>query len=376
VVTLALGGGASRYFRNFNWPLAVASVLIAIVGIVCIQSANLRNADAAVELKKQIVYIVVGVGAMFGLSFVDYRIWRRLAPYIYVLNLVLLLIILVAGHRAFGAQRWIALGPVAFQPSEAAKLALAIAIAAVMSRGDYEKWYDLWKPLALIAIPALLVLRQPDLGTTLVLLAILTAQLFLGLPRVQYFLIYAAGAAAIAFATIGTNYILKPFQKARLLVFLNPNADPQGAGYNLNQSLIAVGNGQWIGRGTHKGTQTQLNFVPEHSRDFIFTVLAEEYGFLGAIVLLVLYGVIVWGGIRTMLAASDRFGFLLATGIVAMLTFHVIVNIGMTIGIMPITGIPLPFMSYGGSAILTDFAGIGILLNIYAQKDRHFLGYA
>ena len=170
--------------------------------------------------------------------------------------------------------------------------------------------------------------------------------------------------------------MLKPFQRARLFVFLNPKADPQGAGYNLNQSKIAVGNGEWFGRGLYHGTQTQLNFVPEHSRDFIFTVLAEEWGFAGALTLLGLYAIVLYGGVRSMLAARDRFSFLLAAGLVGMLFFHVLVNLGMTIGVMPITGIPLPFMSYGGSAMLTDFIAMGILLNIYSQKDRGVLGNA
>jgi rod shape determining protein RodA len=175
---------------------------------------------------------------------------------------------------------------------------------------------------------------------------------------------------------IETKYILKPFQKARLLIFLNPKADPQGAGYNLNQSKIAVGSGGWFGRGLHHGTQTQLNFVPEHSTDFIFTVVGEELGFVGTVMLLACYGVLLFGGVIAMISARDRFGFLLASGIVAMFAFHIVVNIGMTIGIMPITGIPLPFLSYGGSAVLTDFAAIGVLLNIYAQKDRGVLGNA
>ncbi len=205
------------------------------------------------------------------------------------------------------------------------------------------------------------------------LLAILTVELFFALPKLGDFGIYVAAMLVVAAGAIGTNAVLKPFQRARLFVFLNPKADPQGTGYNLDQSKIAVGNGEWFGRGLYHGTQTQLNFVPEHSRDFIFTVLAEEWGFAGAALLLTLYAAVLYGGIRTMLAARDRFGFLLSAGLVGMLFFHVLINVGMTIGIMPITGIPLPFMSYGGSAMLTDFAAIGILLNIYSQRDRGML---
>jgi rod shape determining protein RodA len=350
---------------------------LALLGIVAIQSADLHAANPSAEFKKQILYAVVGIGVMLGFARIDYRIWQRWAPWLYGLNLCLLLFILVHGHSALGAQRWISLGPLGtFQPSEFAKLVLAISLAWILCRGEYGHLKEIWRPLALVAVPALLILKQPDLGTTLVVLAILSSQLFFGLESLQDFGIYAASVFAAALVTVGTKIILKPFQKARLLVFLNPKADPQGAGYNLNQSKIAVGNGEWFGRGLHHGTQTQLNFVPEHSRDFIFTVIGEELGFIGSVVLLALYAFVLYGGIASMLAARDRYGFLLATGLVAMLTFHIVVNIGMTIGIMPITGIPLPFLSYGGSAVLTDFAAVGMLLNIYSQRDRDVLGNA
>jgi rod shape determining protein RodA len=377
MAVLTLGSQTRRILRNFNWPLAIAAVVTSLIGIICIQSADLHDgSDAAGEFKKQIVYLALGVPLMLGVATIDYRNWQRWAPALYIVNLLLLLFILRGGHSALGAQRWIQLGPFTFQPSEPAKLILAISIAFVLCRNSYDRIQDLWKPLLAVAIPALLILKQPDLGTSLVILAILSAQLFFGLPKLGDFAIFAMGVLLAGAVAVGTNAILKPFQKARLFVFLNPKADPQGAGYNLNQSKIAVGNGEWFGRGLHHGTQTQLDFVPEHSRDFIFTVIAEEFGFVGAGALVLLYCALFYGGIRTMIVARDRFGFLLATGIVAMFFFHVLVNIGMTVGIMPITGIPLPFMSYGGSAILTDFAAVGVLLNIYSQKDRDVLGNA
>jgi rod shape determining protein RodA len=363
--------------RKFNWALAIPCVLVTLLGVIAIQSADLHSAGAAGEYKKQILYGLLGIAVMVLFSRIDYRNWQRWAPWLYGINLLALAFILIHGHSALGAQRWISLGPLGtFQPSEFAKLVLAISIAWILCKGEYGHLKDTWRPLLMIAVPALLILKQPDLGTTLVLLAILSAQLFFGLQSLQDFFIYIASIFAVALVTVGTKFVLKPFQKARLLVFLNPKADPQGAGYNLNQSKIAVGNGEWFGRGLHHGTQTQLNFVPEHSRDFIFTVVGEELGFVGAVVLVALYGLVLYGGVRAMLAARDRFGFLLATGLVAMLAFHVVVNIGMTIGIMPITGIPLPFMSYGGSAIVTDYAAVGMLLNIYAQRDRDMLGNA
>src|SRR5579862_3840576 len=377
MAVVALGNGTKRYLRNFNWPLAVAGFLIALIGLICVRSAGLHTPGAAGEFQKQILYLPLGILVMICISVVDYRTWQRWAPGLYALNLLLLVFILRGGHSAMGAQRWISLGSLGtFQPSEPAKLAIAIALAAVLCRGTYQNLQELWKPLATVAVPALLILKQPDLGTALVLLAILTVELFFALPKIGDFGIYALGVLVVAAAALGTNAVLKPFQRARLFVFLNPRADPQGAGYNLNQSKIAVGNGEWFGRGLYHGTQTQLNFVPEHSRDFVFTVLAEEWGFAGAFALLALYASVLYGGIRSALAARDRFGFLLAAGLVGMLFFHVLVNLGMTIGIMPITGIPLPFMSYGGSAMLTDFVAFGILLNIYAQRDRDVLGNA
>lgn len=377
MATLTLGSGTKRYLRNFNWPLAIAAVAATVIGIVCISSTGLHNAQDAGESRRQLVYVCVGVAVMIGVSFVDYRNWQRWAPGLYVINLLLLLFILRGGHSALGAQRWISLGPMGtFQPSEPAKLVLAISLAAVLCRGRYDRLQDLWKPLLTVAVPALLILKQPDLGTALVLLAILTVQLFLGLSKLGDFAIYALGVLLVAAVAIGTKAVLKPFQKARLFVFLNPKLDQLGAGYSLNQSKIAVGSGEWFGRGLYHGTQTQLNFVPENSTDFIFTVLAEEWGFLGALVLLVLYLALLYGAVRSMLAARDRFGFLLAGGLVGMFFFHILVNVGMTIGIMPITGIPLPFVSFGGSAILTGFAAIGILLNIHSQRDRDVLGNA
>ena len=351
--------------------LVAACVIVTVAGVIFIHSADLRDPQAAGEFKKQMAYAVLGLALMFGASFLDYHVWQRWAVPIYVLNLLLLAFILVKGHSALGAQRWISLGPLGtFQPSEPAKFSLAVSLAAVLCRGTYTRLRDLWLPLVVVAVPAVLILRQPDLGTTLVVLAILTSELFLGLPKLWHFLVYVGAVSAAAAFTVGTNFVLKPFQRSRLLVFLNPKVDPQGAGWNLNQSKIAVGSGELFGKGLYHGTQTQLNFVPEHSRDFIFTVVGEETGFMGALALVALYAIVLWGGIHAIFSARDRFGYLLAAGLVGMLAFHIVVNIGMTIGIMPITGIPLPFMSYGGSSILTNFVAIGVLLNITMQRDK------
>jgi len=216
----------------------------------------------------------------------------------------------------------------------------------------------------------LLVLKQPDLGTALVLVAIFTAMLFFALPNLAQFAAYATVIVVGAAAAVLSPFFLKGYQRERLLVFLDPRHDPQGAGWSLIQSKIAVGSGELTGKGLFNGTQTQLGFVPEHATDFVFTVIGEEFGFLGAVVLLALYGVLIGMGMLAVSAARDRFGLLVAVGIVAMFAFHVLVNVGMTIGIMPITGIPLPFVSYGGSSLVTCLASAGVLLNVHLQRRR------
>ncbi len=359
------------WYQRFNWVLAGTAVALSLFGVLIIHSADLHSAAAGSEWRKQLIYVSAGVVAMALAASVDYRRWQRAAVWLYVGNLLLLVLVMRGGHSALGAQRWLSLGPLGtFQPSEPAKLVLAIAIATLLARRPVVGRRDIALVLGAVAVYAALILKQPDLGTTLVIGAIVTVELFFGVSKALHFVIYAAASLATAAFVVGTNFVLKPFQRSRLLIFLHPGSDPQGAGWNLNQSKIAVGSGELFGKGLSHGTQTQLNFVPEHSRDFIFTVVGEELGYLGSLGLLCAFGVLLFGGLRAAFDAHDRFGLLLAVGIVAMFAFHIIVNIGMTVGIMPITGIPLPFMSYGGSAILTDFAAIGILLNVQLQRDR------
>jgi rod shape determining protein RodA len=351
--------------------MAATTVVLALCGVLFIHSATLHDPDASGEWRKQLLYVALGIPVMALCAWIDYHRWRRWALWLYAGNLALLVFVMRGGHSALGAQRWISLGPLGtFQPSEPEKLILAIAIATLLARGSTVGWREMALTIGAVAVPALLILKQPDLGTTLVIFAILSAELFFGVSKTWYFAVYAGVIAAAGAFVIGTNFVLKSFQRNRLLVFLHPDADPQGAGWNLNQSKIAVGSGELFGKGLYHGTQTQLNFVPEHSRDFIFTVVGEELGYLGSLGLIGLYAIVLFGALRAMLAARDRFGLLLSVGLVSMLAFHIVVNIGMTIGIMPITGIPLPFMSYGGSAILTDFAAIGMLLNIHLQRDK------
>jgi rod shape determining protein RodA len=364
------------WYTRFNWILAGSCIVLTIVGIVFISSATLHEPYASGEWKSQAIFAVVGIAVMFGVAFIDYHRWQQWALPIYIVTVLLLIFIAIKGHSALGAARWIQIGSFTFQPSEPAKVTIAITVAALLSRGSYRSLVQLLIPLAAVSLPALLILKQPDLGTTLVVGAILTAELAFGLPNIIDFFIYFGTIVAGAAYVLSSDKILKPFQRARLLVFLNPKLDPQGVGYNLNQSKIAVGSGELFGKGLYHGTQTQLNFVPENSRDFIFTAVGEEAGFIGACVLLVLAVAIVGSAMKAVFDAQDRFGLLLSVGLVTMLAFHMVVNIGMTIGIMPVTGIPLPFMSYGGSALITNYIAAGILINVALQKDRLVFGDA
>jgi rod shape determining protein RodA len=350
--------------------MAGTAVVLALYGVVCIHSAGLHDSDASAEWRKQLIFIAIGVVLMALFASIDYHKWQRWAFGLYAANFFLLGLVLVGGRSALGAQRWINIGPVQFQPSEPAKLILAIAIAALVSRTPAVRWREVGIAVLAVAVPALLILKQPDLGTALVIFAILSAELFFGVSKMEYFAAYSLVTIALGAFVVGTKYVLKPFQRNRLLVFLHPEADPQGAGWNLNQSKIAVGSGGLFGKGLFHGTQTQLHFVPESSRDFVFTVIGEELGYVGALGLIALYAIVLFGAVRALLAAGDRFGVLLAAGLIAMFVFHITINIGMTVGIMPVTGIPLPFISYGGTAILTDFAAVGILLNIHVQRDK------
>lgn len=359
------------WFRSFNWLLALLTIAVALGGVVLIHSADLRNPPASTEWQRQLGYVGAGVVLMTLFAAIDYHRWQRWALRLYLLNLVLLAIVMRGGHSALGAQRWISLGPLGtFQPSEPAKLILAIVVAAMLCRTAVVSGKEMLLAIGVVVVPALLVLKQPDIGTALVIFGILAVQLFFGVSRMWLFALFSVASLAVGAFVVGTKYVLRPFQRDRLLVFLHPNDDLQGIGWNLHQAKIAVGSGELFGKGLYKGTQTQLNFVPEHSRDFIFTVVGEELGYVGAVSLIFAYALMLGAASRSMLVARDRFGFLLAAGLVAMLAFHIVVNIGMTIGIMPITGIPLPLLSYGGSAILTDFAAIGILLNIDLQRDK------
>ncbi|MCL6451586.1 MAG: rod shape-determining protein RodA [Acetobacteraceae bacterium] len=370
-----------RLLRNLDFPLPVLVILLMGLGLLLIYSAThstIADTDPAQYLEHQAVWVGVGLLVIVALLLVDYVQLSRWSTLIYAANLVMLGLVLLVGRTALGAQRWLQMGPISLQPSEFAKVGLIITLAATLARKE-GKWrgpLDYLPPLLHVAVPTVLVVMQPDLGTSLVFLAILMGMLLVaGAPPLQLLGLTAGGVAAVALALylhfqVGLPIPLKEYQLQRLIVFLHPDVDALGAGYHLRQSLIAVGSGRWLGKGLFAGAQSQLEFLPQRHTDFVFSVAAEELGFLGAFMVLVLYFLVVWRAVRIGMESKDLFGSLIATGAASMLAFHILVNVGMTIGIMPITGIPLPFLSYGGSALLTNCLLVGLLLSVSMRRRR------
>ena len=361
-----------RWLRRLDYTLIFAAVTIILTSLVIIGSATHINAASAGQfgfVQRQGFFAVLNIALAAFLMNFDYKMLQRYGMKLYWINLVLLLAVMLFGHSALGAQRWIQLGPITIQPSEFSKIIMIVSLAALLEDkvGKLNTFQDL-APIALfVAVPFLLVLKQPDLGTSLVFIAIFLGMVFAAGVSLKLLGIFF-GAGLLASPILW--HFLKDYQKMRILVFLDPNVDPLGSGYHIIQSEIAIGSGQLLGKGLFEGTQSQLDFLPENHTDFIFAVVGEELGFIGALFLLILYLILLWRGIRIAQDASDTFGMLLAVGITSMLAFHVLVNIGMTMGIMPVTGIPLPLMSYGVSALSTNIMAIALLLNIYMKKQR------
>ncbi|MDR5694048.1 MAG: rod shape-determining protein RodA [Armatimonadota bacterium] len=360
-----------KLLKNLDWVLLLATVILVIVGILLVYSAtHMKGDDPWAFVKARLFHLTLGVLAMAFIILIDYHALARQWVLLYVGNLLALLIVLVIGRETQGAQRWISLGFLGtIQPSEFAKVSLIVTLATHLSarRGPYRRLRELVPFLLHAGVPMILIIQQPDLGTALVYLAILFGML------------YAAGAEPrpiLGVAGVGLAlspvlwHFLKDYQRARLLAFLDPLKDPLGAGYAIIQSKIAIGSGQIFGKGYLHGTQTMLQFVPEHHTDFIFTVVGEELGFVGAVVVLFVFLVWLWRGLAISMEARDTLGMLIAVGVTSMMAFHVFVNVGMTIGLMPITGIPLPFLSHGGSALVTALTATGLLLNVWMRRKK------
>src|SRR5580700_8854554 len=356
--------------RDFDWTLLGFVMILSVISVLEIYSATLHTKFHGFQ-KMQILWILGGLAAMFVMSVVDYHRLLSLIYWIYAFCLVSLVAVLAVGTRVMGGKRWIKLpGGIHFQPSEWVKLVLIVLIARYFANlsGRQLSWSDILKAIALVAVPMLLVLKQPDLGTSLTYTPVLLLGLFLGgidMKKGGVLLLIVLLGAGVVWKS---GKILKPYQKARLTSFVNPDDDPRGSGYQIRQSLIAVGDGGVFGRGATKGTQTQGDFLPIPYTDFIFAAFCEEHGFIGAMVVLLLYFLILMRLIQNAQTAADLPGTLIVMGVVAVLIFQIAVNIGMVIGLMPVTGIPLPLMSYGGSSVLFTFLALGMVMNVRMNR--------
>ncbi|MDW7674977.1 MAG: rod shape-determining protein RodA [Bacillota bacterium] len=367
-----------KMLRNLDFIFIITIMVILGLSLVVLSSANLTiPGDPTSFVKKQALWIVIGTIALIVVVSFDYNYIAKYDKYLYILNIVLLLIVLLMGSTNKGATRWIPLGFFDFQPSETAKVIIIITFAKFLAlrQGKLNSFMDLVPCFLFIGFPMLFILAQPDLGTSLVFIAIMFGMLFVAgaNPKVLLLLI-TSGLVVIsillyAHFNFGLWLPLKDYQIMRLIVFIDPYIDELGSGYHMIQSLVAIGSGGLLGKGLYQGSQIQLRFLPEHHTDFIFSVIGEELGFIGGAFLLLAFFVLMYRAIKIALNAKDIFGTLIVIGVVSMLTFQVLVNVGMTIAITPITGLPLPFVSYGGSSMLTNMIALGLVLNVNIRRQ-------
>ncbi|SDE76626.1 rod shape-determining protein RodA [Terriglobus roseus] len=354
-------------YRDFDWTLFGFVMLMSLISVMEIYSATLHTKFHGFHTK-QMMFLGIAVPLMFIVSLIDYHRLLEIAHWAYGISIASLLAVLVVGKKVLGARRWIAFpGGIHFQPSEWVKLVLIVAAARYfwgLSGKEELDWKDVGKAFALIGIPMLLVLKQPDLGTTMTYSPILIAGLFFGGISWKKAAILVVTFVVMVVGIWTSGKVLKPYQKARLTSFQHPENDPKGSGYQVRQSLIAVGSGGIWGKGATKGTQTQGDFLPIPYTDFIFAALCEEHGFVGAALVLILYFLILIRLVQNAQTAKDPPGTLLVMGVAAVMIFQIAINIGMVLGMMPVTGIPLPLLSYGGSSIIFTFLALGIVMNV------------
>ncbi len=359
----------ARYvrFRDFDFVLLLFVLIICTLGITEIYSATLHTKFEGMHIR-QIYWLLGGVILMFVMSLINYQLLLENTWWMYAVSIVSLVAVLIFGKKYLGARRWIDLKLFHFQPSEWVKLVLILAMAKYFA--DYQErelpFRELMKAGMIAGIPMLLVLKQPDLGTALTYIPIAIMALFLGGMRLKHAMVILVIAGVLMPAV--WKFGLKPYQKERLSTFVEPEADAKGSGYQVIQSLVAVGSGGIWGKGAAQGSQTQGQFLPVPHTDFIFAAWCEEHGFVGAIFILLLYFMVLMRLIHNAQTAPDRAGAFVVMGVVAVLTFHLLVNIGMVVGFMPVTGIPLPLMSYGGSSVLFTFLALGIVMNVRMRR--------
>ncbi len=358
----------AKTIKKIDFTLLGAVMVLALYGLLVLYGLSSKGETDFFTM--QLIWFVIGIVFLAAVSIFSYTQIKHYIVPIYGGTIALLLLVMVLGKTTQGASRWLQIGFLRVQPSEFAKLIIIIALAAYLSeRKGILKRTDLLRSGIIVFVPAFLIFRQPDLGTAIVLTVIwMGAILVSGVKPMHLAVIFLIGLLIIGFV-LHFN-VLKEYQKNRLTVFINPDQDIKGAGYNLLQSKIAIGSGGFFGKGLFSGSQTNLSFLPAANTDFIFSVLSEKMGFLGATFLIFLYFILLSRAVQIALTSDNYYGSLLALSIASMWLFQIFVNIGMTIGIMPITGIPLPFMSYGGSALLTNMVAAGILLNIHSRSIK------
>ncbi len=380
-----------RTLRNLDFLFIFITLLLLMASLIILSTASTNVLKSAPwhYVKLQAVWIIVGIGAAAVLAVIDYEKWRTYRWWIYGFNLTLLLVVIFFGDTAKGATRWIPT-PFGFniQPSEFAKIFIILTLADFLAdrKGKLNNYQDFIMPFLFVLLPMLFIFKQPDLGTTLVFVAIFIGMMFVAGANPWKFGGLLLGGAVIVgialwlhFSTSLPGWLhwaqglplpMQDYQLRRLSIFVNPEADMSGDGYHIIQSIWAIGSGGLWGKGYQMGTQGQLNFLPEHHTDFIFSVVGEEFGFMGTITLLFLFLIFLLRSLSIALKARDTYGMLISAGIVSMFTFHILVNVGMTSGIMPVTGIPLPLISAGGSAMLSNMAAVGLLLSVNLRRRR------
>ena len=360
-----------RLLTHFDGVLLLTVCLLAGVGIANLYSATSGWAFIATPVYlKQSIWLLGGVGMALLICCFDYRHLEHFAIHGYLVTIGLLLIVLLLGKTSMGATRWIHLGFFNLQPSEVIKIAMILLLARIFGRTAQPLGYslfELWQAALLLILPVVLILKQPDLGTAMMLLFIAASMLlFAGLRPSTLFGLSALGISC----AVGGWFFLHDYQKARIRTFLNPEQDPLGSGYHIIQSKIAVGSGGFSGKGFLDGTQSQLSFLPERHTDFAFSVFAEEWGFIGCVLLLLLYLFLIIWGIYIARRAADRFGMFLAIGVTSMIFWHIVVNLGMVIGLLPVVGVPLPLFSYGGTSMVTTMIGVGLLMSVSMRRFK------
>ncbi|RJQ45975.1 MAG: rod shape-determining protein RodA [Nitrospiraceae bacterium] len=368
-----------RLIRDFDWGLLAAAVMLSLIGVMTIYSSTRPLLDMQQEsfYLKQLNWIILSLVCSSLVLAIDYRWFTRFAYIFYIIGIILLVFVLIAGRTGMGAKRWISLGFFSFQPSEFFKIFFIATLTRYLSGLDQDLNLGLRELLKITAgfflLPSLLILKQPDLGTMLILLFVFTAMILTA--GIKKKIVVTALVIGLAVSPLVGKIFwggLKDYQKNRIIAFIDPQADPKGIGYHITQSKVSIGAGGFIGKGYLKGTQGPYRFLPENHTDFIFSIFAEEWGFLGSIVLFGFYLFIIWRGFDAARSARDPEGRMLALGVTYMFTFYFIINVGMTLGLLPVVGVPLPLMSYGGTALLSNFLALSVIENV---RMRRFASY-